>query len=574
MTKNNYEKLLGEALSLHQQGMLSEASNLYQSLIDLDHENPDAWHLLGFASFQLGENQRAIDLISRAISIDDSIADFHINLADAFRMNGQLDKASSELLTALKLQSDSARAHSMMGLVAHESNNFITAIDHHKKATAIEPTNAEHYFNLARSYQSNSERMSAVDTYKKCLSLQPAHTGANANLSILMLDLGYAEDAQTYSLAAINSNPENANLHNNHGIVLQSTGYREEAKKAFETALRLNPNLASAYLHLSEYMGSSTSDKFINQVNETLKSSSLSTHDKPLRNFSLAKIQLSCKQITSAFKSLDTAHTILSDTEKFSLDEHSVGCWKTIEIQNQLKNNASRQSSSPDHSPIFVIGMPRSGTTLVEQILGAHHSVTGLGELPYMPELARRLYNNPDYSLSVLAHEYLDKCQAHNLSTHFLVDKLPYNYLYIGLISALFPDSWIIHCKRNPIDTCLSCYTNYFPDPHPFTHKLNDLAGYYQVYEEIMAHWESRDACNLLEIKYEDLVTNPRDSITSILNTIGLDNDELCYSHEKNSSIVRTNSDLQSRQPIYTSSVNKWIKYKDHLEPLIRQLSE
>jgi len=239
--------------------------------------------------------------------------------------------------------------------------------------------------------------------------------------------------------------------------------------------------------------------------------------------------------------------------------------------------------------PIFIVGMPRSGTTLVEQILSSHPRVFGAGELGYMTSaeqlLQNRLGNSVSYpecvrladsaNIERLALDYVNKIrQDHSPDAEFVTDKMPDNFLRIGLIRILFPRAAIIHCRRNAMDTCNSIYFQIFVSEHPYAYDLQALGYYYLEYERIMAHWRTEPAINMLEIQYEDLVTEQETHSKRLLQHVGLPWDERCLAFHEHERAILTASNQQVRQPMYQGSIERWKRYSSGLQPLRAVLGE
>ena len=232
--------------------------------------------------------------------------------------------------------------------------------------------------------------------------------------------------------------------------------------------------------------------------------------------------------------------------------------------------------------PVFIVGMPRSGTTLVEQIISSHPRAAGAGELPDIPWLIQRLPaelgSGAGYpgcvealdreSVQRLAGSYLDRLGLVSATTDRVTDKLPMNYMHLGLIAVLFPNAVIVHCKRDPMDTCLSCYFQNFSRDLGFCFDLEDLGFYYRHYETLMAFWAEVLPLCIHDVAYEDLVKNPEDVSRGLIEACGLEWDPRCLSPHKNRRPVKTASSWQVRQPLYKTSVARWKRYEKHLGPL------
>jgi tetratricopeptide (TPR) repeat protein len=254
------------------------------------------------------------------------------------------------------------------------------------------------------------------------------------------------------------------------------------------------------------------------------------------------------------------------------------------------EENMARMPRSPllSHRPVFIVGMPRSGTSLVEQIIASHPEVYGAGELRDVGLLAVQLGRNeervpyPDILLRVeqaelrrLCREYLSKMRHTAPDAKRFTDKMWQNFEHLGLIELLFPQARVIHCRRDPIDTCLSCYQQSFGTAGPpFAYDLGHIAGYYHEYRRLMAHWEQVCDLRVLEVDYEQLVADPEGESRRMVDFIELDWDPACLRYYENPRIVRTASYAQVREPVYETSIGRWRNYETHLAPLIEALRE
>ena len=227
--------------------------------------------------------------------------------------------------------------------------------------------------------------------------------------------------------------------------------------------------------------------------------------------------------------------------------------------------------------PIFIVGMPRSGTSLLEQILASHRDVFGAGELLDFQRLALELVKGqyPEGIVSIsprkiaaLATRYVDVLNERNASAPRVTDKLPANFLYIGLIYAAFPQARVIHCVRDPLDTCLSCYRKAFASAHGFAYDLRELGRYYRAYAGLMAHWQRLFPERMFELRYEAVIREPESTIRRLIQYCGLDWDEACMRFYETERPVQTASAAQVRRPLYTDSIGAWRRYADHLQPL------
>jgi hypothetical protein len=248
---------------------------------------------------------------------------------------------------------------------------------------------------------------------------------------------------------------------------------------------------------------------------------------------------------------------------------------------------ARRNIGNPSEQPVFILGMPRSGTSLTEQIIASHDLADGAGEMVKMPDIRKSLGIRedgfmPTYTMpsaidsntaAALAEDYLVTLRANRKPNALrITDKLPHNFQNIWLIALLFPNARIIHCKRNPVDTCMSIFLRNFGDGHWYTRDLETLGKFYKLYEEQVAHWKAVTGLKWYDNDYEQLVADPEPNIRRMIDFLGLPWDEKCLSHTETERSVMTFSRWQVRQPIYKTSVEKWRKYAPYIGPLLKEL--
>jgi hypothetical protein len=299
-------------------------------------------------------------------------------------------------------------------------------------------------------------------------------------------------------------------------------------------------------------------------------------------HFTLGKAYLDIGDSSIAFHHFNLANQLKRSTIFFDHEEYAKRIKKFTEIFTAefIQQNQSKLETPLGHAPIFVLGMPRSGTTLLEQILSSHPMVRGAGELRYIGVLADEIEDYPTIPPSfnstgaeALGQGYLDKIAPLLEGRERLVDKMPGNFLHAGLIHTLLPHAKIIHSRRNPVDTCLSLYSKHFGGSHPYCYNMTDLGNYYQSYMTLMTHWrEVLPASHFLEVDYENVVDDIEMQTRRILDYLGLPWDPVCLNFYKNERTVRTASLNQVRKPIYSSSSGRWKKHAAQLKPLIDAL--
>lgn len=451
--------------------------------------------------------------------------------------------------------------------------------------------------------------------YRKALAMDPAHIGACQLLGVLHHKLGEHELAEPLLARVVKAFPHKADLLCCYGATLSAIGNHQKAGSLYRKATELDPNYVVAQFNYSQemvYLGDTQAA--IEGFRRTLEIEPLSAasyqqlanlckfteYDEDIRIMEQLHAQLSGEDRKLLAFGLSAAHKKIGNYEKsfdYLLDgnrlhratldySHAHSERAFAEIEQAFDAAAMRAdvlSPGRGPTPIFIVGMPRSGTTLAEQILASHSAVHGCGELKNMGRLYRDTFDpGRDLGPQVrqlsaetrrgMARRYLDEVGALAAGKPYTVDKMPHNFLYVGLIALLFPDARIIHCERNPMDTCLSIFTYLFTGSHPYGYDLEELGRYYLLYRDMMAHWERTLPGRLYTLNYERVVADTEVEVRHLLDHCGLSFEDACLSFFETDRAVTTVSASQVRQPIYASSVEGWRRFEKGLEPLSRVL--
>ena len=530
-------------------GQLEEAVKSYKAALKLKPDFVEAINNLGITFFKLHQLDDAIRSYERAIALDPDFADAHNNIGIVFSELGQLDEAIMSYKAAITLQFDYAEAHYNLGLIFHD----LKRLDE------------------------------ATQSYKTAIAFQSDYADAHYNLGILYHDVGQLKMAIDSIKMAIKINPENADTHKYLGNTFQSNGQIDEAIKCYEKALSINPFHADAHRNLSTIKNYIHDDVQINLMQDLLLNGNLSQSDLVHINFALAKANEDLGKKDDLFKSLNEGNRLRKEELNYSLDKdlHEHSNLKRLININPSDSKESVKFKSSKIRPIFIVGMPRSGTSLVEQILSSHQKIHGAGELSTLNNLIVPIINDcilkdkkvtEDSYLSV-RNEYLSYISRLNVSETIITDKMPTNFRYIGFILKAFPEAKIIHLNRDSRAICWSIYKSYFPgEGLGWAFNMKDLAGYYNSYIDLMTFWHQLFPRKIYDICYEDLTTNQEEETRKLLKYCELEWDDNCLNFHNNKRAVKTTSSLQVRKKMYQGSSEVWKKYESYLQPLIKVL--
>ncbi len=404
-----------------------------------------------------------------------------------------------------------------------------------------------------------------------------------------LMQVGEDEQAADAYRAVLQACPELALTWMSYGHALKTLGRQADAIAAYREALRLRPGLGEAWWSLANLKTVSLNQADIDQMSRAITDTQVSEEDRLHLLFALGKAYEDAGAYALSFSHYDRANALRRASVEYEADETSghVARCQALLSQSFFAAQAGRGSPSPD--PIFIVGLPRSGSTLIEQILASHSQVEGTQELPDIGDIAFRLGGHarrpsesafPDIlaalssqELNALGDEYLRRASVHRkTNAPFFVDKMPNNFAHIGLIQLILPNAKIIDARRHPAGCCLSAFKQHFAAGQPFTYDLVDLARYYRDYVSLMAHFDAVLPGRVYRVFYEDLVADPQGEVGRLLTYCGLPFETGCLRFYENTRAVRTASSEQVRRPIFTEATDQWRRFEPWLEPLTRSL--
>jgi hypothetical protein len=471
-----------------------------------------------------------------------------------------------------------------LGIQAVEAGRLTEACDLFSSALKLKQNDAVTLNNLGNSLVAVGRIDEGIRQLEKALRLSPSYYDALCNIGRAYRRKGEAERGLQFLERAVAIQPDNA-----VGLILlaenlSNLGRHDAALPIYERCVLQNARFADAIYGLSTAR-KCLDRKWLTLAEQRLVSSTTTDEEKVLIHFAAGKFAQDLELYDLAFRHFQSAKQYQKVT--FSLNEYQARVSALKRVFSPYFFDQRRGWGDPRDNLVFIVGMPRSGTTLTEQVLAAHSRVHGAGELPVMTELANELgYAQHDTSWFVQSLQSLDPVKVRMLGKKYVdrlalpanssyhVDKMPHNFEQVGLIKLLFPKAKIVHCVRNPIDTCLSCYTNFFNAHHGYTSDLHTLAEYYSTYQTLMDHWNNVFPKAIFTMTYEKMIADSEGQTRNLLGFIGVEFEANCLEPHKAERSVGTISRWQVRQPIYQSSVRRWEKYGNSIQPLIDGLAK
>ncbi len=603
--------LLGVIAS--QVGRHDLAVELIERAIALKPDSPEFYVSCAEAHRARGNYRQAIAHLQEALSRRPAFAGAHVNLGNVYREMGELDAAEAQYRTALDIQSNVAVAHNNLGLILKDTGRGEEAIACFEKAIGFMPGYFEAFNNLGNTLLGLGRAEEAIKYYEQALAVVPDYAEAHSNMGTALRELGRLEEALEHYRRAVQLRPDSAMAHYNLGIALDETGRPEEAVSEYERALAIHPDYAEAHNNLGnaldqlgrqeaavahyrravaarpEYAEAHRNlarlkpePQQVGALERLLATPSLPETDAVRCHFALGDIHHGAGQYHRAFEHYRTGNMLQRRALRYDAQQFSARVDRLIEVFSGEFLQEATAGGSDSEVPVFILGMPRSGTSLVEQIISSHPAVQGGGELPFLVEaenaIAIRFRASAPYPdcLRLLgladkrqyAGSYLASLEGLAGGAGRITDKLPGNFQRVGLIRMLFPAARVIHCQRNPMDTCVSNYFNYFSFGNEFACDLDELGQYYLDQERLMTHWKTVFPGAILTVRYEDLVANQEQASRGMIEYLGLVWDDRCLDFHKTERVVNKFSSGQVRQPLYTRSVERWKHYGQQLAPL------
>ena len=550
-------RALESAYERHRAGDLAGAEHAYRRVLELDPRNASALSHLAFFERGRGRLEAACSFSSRAVESAPGDASARSNLATLLQELGRLPEALVQYREALR----------------------------------IDPSHLSARYNLGKVLQRLGEFEAAAECFQALGTRTPQDAGVWAALGLAYQDAGRSEEAFAAWRRALDLDPGHAEAHNGIGSLHMERGAFAEAEAAFRAALRSDPRFSPALVNLVQMRRIGAGDReLVEQVRDLAQRGGLSGDAAIDVHFALAKVCEDRGDFEAAFRHYREGNRRCRRRLRFERGAAGKRVAAMARVFDAEFFARSAGGGEPSPRPVFIVGMPRSGTSLVEQILASHPDCFGAGELPHLGALARSLAERAPGAgawpegvtglrgaeFAALGRAYLDALPEEARGAARVTDKMPANWLHLGLAAAILPHARVVWCRRAALDVCFSIYAQHFThrDAYPYAFDLEDIASEYLACEGLMAHWTRVLPLPIRELRYERLVDDSEQVIADLLAFCGLSFDERCLRFHETERRVNTASNWQVRQPLYRASLARWRRFERHLAPLRAALGD
>ena len=606
-------------VSLLRQGKLEESIKTYSLMIKINPDYAEAYSNRGVAYMELKHFEKSIEDFKNAIGINPNYAEAYNNLGSSLRNLNKQNEAIDNYNLAIKINPNFSDAYSNRSSVLIDFGEYQKAIESCNQAININPNQSEAFFNKGLALQKIGKIEESIHSYKQAIKIKPSYLAAYINLAIVMYKSGLIDEAiQNYNFAIkikpdcseaylslgtifreqgyLKKSEENFNLaiqfkldsfdaYNNLGVLLQESGRFDEAKQKYKNAMQIKPSNGDTHFNYSIISKYKKGSNTLKLLQDAYSDTNIDNHNSMLISFALAKAYDDIGEYSNSYTCLSKGNLLRKNEINYDIkkDKELINNIKSIFSNLNLAENTTTKKVLPI-KPIFIVGMPRSGTSLVEQILASHSKVYGAGELTELNEIILSLLpvfniNNQQKGISYIKYfntireEYIKALSNLNVPELIITDKMPLNFLYIGFILCAFPEAKIIFINRDPRATCWSNYKQHFSTGNGFSYDLTDLVEFYKMGEELKTLWDKLFHNKIYNLHYESLIKNQYDETSNLLKYCDLEWENHCLDFHKTKRLVKTASVSQVRKKIYTSSSEAWRNYENELQPLLDAFS-
>lgn len=544
--------LIPMAETLLRMARYDDAIAIYRELLDREKTSHIAFYGMARAYEALEDFPRALECYEHATGLDNRNAQYHLRFGNCLRKVKLVGMAAEQYYEAVKCRPEWLDAIVLLAEALQDQRRFDEAVECLTRALELSPSSLELMERKGYVYLAMSNTDAAISLFQKVLQ-------QNQDREMAWLGLGRSQ---------------------------MEAGKADNAIESYSEALRRFPNSYEVYFYLASVRKYREDDPYVNEIITLADQISDEDRYATALNFASGKVLDDSKQWDRAFHYYERANRLRNQQYEYCHKDDIERVNQDISIFTQQQIQSLSVLGCESEIPIFIVGMPRSGTTLTEQIISSHPRAIGAGEVPFwheaptaLPLMQKQKQVSYPECIKLLTKEQINQVSREYLNLIHkitgvgkdvlrITDKMPHNFLYLGLIATVFPNAKIVHCRRDPLDNCLSIYFQNFGGNHPYAYDLENLGHHYVQYQRLMRHWHSVMPGRIFDLNYEDLIADPEYWSRKLVEHVGLAWDDSCLAPHKSVRAVKTASVWQVRQPIYKSSVQRWKNYESHLGPI------
>ena len=558
-----------------------EAVAFLERALAQDASNPQTHNNIGLAYKDIGQAREAIHHFRQSIRLDPGNPDVHNNLGNVLRVVDKPREAVSSYEKALQIRRDFAECWSNLAAALNEASDPEAALKAVGRALELNPQLAQAYNNRGDIYLAQARYEEAIAQYQRAVELNPKYAAALINMARTQRDMEKPGEALRTLQLALELEPGNPEALLVQGVLHEQMGDRDSAAHSFKASIQSSPEMTVSHYYLSQIKGRTSTDAELEHMRSLWTRDDLTPKSRMYLAFGLFRACDRHELFDEAFGYLTEGNRIKAESTPYDDADTARYIESMIECAQAALEELPPAPGLADSRPVFVLGMPRSGTSLTEQILASHSEVAGAGELSFAYDTAHSIRDMtkekfPDNlkllsqtQFAELGEYYLSRHSEANLAKRFVVDKTPLNFQYIGMLALALPQAKFIHCHRDPVANCYSIHRMPFHERQTYAHDLEALGKYYTRYWDMMQRWKALFPERILDVRYEDTVADTEGQARRMADFLGLEFEASMLEFHKTERLVKTPSASQVRQPIYKDSVQAWRKYERYLGPLI-----
>ncbi len=578
ITRNDDDSALhancGAIMNLLGRPMEAEAASRHA--LEMKPDYAESHNNLAVALEVQGRLDEALESGLKAIELNPEYLEAHINLGNLKLRRGEVSEAMDSYQAAIRIAPDNAMALTNLGTALRQSGDLEAAEESCRQAIGLNPQYAEAHNSLGNVFKAKEDLEGAKGAFRDALRCRRGYLDAHLNLAGVMFKAGDVVGGEAEYRKILESNDGLPEAQAGLGVLLLAAGRLEESVENFKLAVEAKPGLGIAQYNLATAAGADRGEADVTDLRELLNDKRLLEDDRTLIHFALGEIGDQKGDFETAFADFEAGNRLRKDQLArnglhFDADEFDQRVDGIVSAYNAETLDQGQGGGDPTEQPVFIVGMPRSGTTLVEQIAASHPKVIGKGEM----DLIRVLFGDDEESaeleekdLAGRAEEYLSRLRDQADDAERIIDKTPFNFLYLGRIQSMFPGARVVHCRRDALDTGLSCFRQYFTAAHEWACDLADIGRYHRTQERLMEHWQGVLSLPVLTVDYEDLIGDQEKASRRLIEFLGLEWDPACLDFHQSKRTVLTASNWQVRKPLYKSAIGRAKAYDKFLGPL------